>query len=129
MVIIPPPFRGNYVYQGLKPAVIVLSEDNLEDSDLFEEVKKQEVLDHIEKKQLELNEKLKAKRAETDGKLAYTSLAIFIISSECPSELASKGADTPIAIRSPFSSKQDNSSQANKRVKIPPAIQNRNEQS
>ena len=62
VVIIPPPFRGNYVYQGLKPAVIVLSEDNLEDSDLFEEVKKQEVLDHIEKKQLELNEKLKAKR-------------------------------------------------------------------
>ena len=63
VVIIPPPFRGNYVYQGLKPAVIVLSEDNLEDSDLFEEVKKQEVLEHIEKKQLELNEKLKAKRA------------------------------------------------------------------
>jgi hypothetical protein len=50
VVVIPPPYRGNYVYQGLKPAVIVLSEDNLEDTDLFEDCKKQEVLDHIEKK-------------------------------------------------------------------------------
>lgn len=63
VVVLPPPYRGNYIYQGLKPAVIVLNNDNLEDPDLFGEGKKQEVLDHIEKKQDELNEKLKAKRA------------------------------------------------------------------
>jgi hypothetical protein len=50
VVVLPPPYRGNYIYQGLKPAVIVLNHDHLEDPDLFEEGQKQEVLDHIEKK-------------------------------------------------------------------------------
>ena len=29
VVVLPPPYRAGYVYQGLKPAVIVLNEDNL----------------------------------------------------------------------------------------------------
>lgn len=40
VVVLPPPYRGNYIYQGLKPAVIVLNNDNLEDPDLFGEGKK-----------------------------------------------------------------------------------------
>lgn len=31
VVIVPAPLRGNYVYQGLKPAVIVLSKDCIEE--------------------------------------------------------------------------------------------------
>ena len=35
VVVLPPPYRAGYVYQGLKPAVIVLNDDNLEDEALF----------------------------------------------------------------------------------------------
>jgi hypothetical protein len=31
VVVLPPPYRQGYVYQGIKPAVIVLSNDNCED--------------------------------------------------------------------------------------------------
>jgi hypothetical protein len=38
VVIVPAPLRGNYVYQGLKPAVIVLSKDNIEELEEGEEI-------------------------------------------------------------------------------------------
>ena len=35
VVVVPAPYRGDYVYQALKPAVIVLCDDNLEDENIF----------------------------------------------------------------------------------------------
>ena len=37
VVVLPTPLRSGYVYQGLKPAVIVFNEDNLDDTELFAE--------------------------------------------------------------------------------------------
>ncbi|CDW71805.1 UNKNOWN [Stylonychia lemnae] len=50
VVVLPPPYRQGYVYQGIKPAVIVLDDPS------------DEVVDHVRVKQEELVEKLKAKR-------------------------------------------------------------------
>eukprot|EP00347_Sterkiella_histriomuscorum_P023932 403332886 len=50
IVVLPPPYRQGYVYQGIKPAVIVLDDPT------------DEVVDHVRAKQEELVEKLKAKR-------------------------------------------------------------------
>ena len=63
VVVLPPPYRAGYVYQGLKPAVIVLNNDNLEDEDVFQEGDKDNIMEHIKVKQEEMIEKLKAKRA------------------------------------------------------------------
>ena len=50
VVVLPPPYRSGYVYQGIKPAVIVLSDPS------------DQLMDHVRVKQEELVEKLKAKR-------------------------------------------------------------------
>lgn len=52
VVVLPPPFRQGYVYQGIKPAVIVLDDESAS----------HELMDHVRIKQEELVEKLKAKR-------------------------------------------------------------------
>ena len=49
-MVLPPPYRQGYVYQGIKPAVLPV-----EDAD-------EEVLEHVRRKQEEVVEKLKAKR-------------------------------------------------------------------
>lgn len=48
VVVLPPPYRQGYVYQGIKPAVIVLS-DTKQDEMLMEHVheKQQAVLDKL----------------------------------------------------------------------------------
>ena len=51
VVVLPPPYRAGYVYQGLKPAVIVLNDDNLEDEAVFQEGEKGKVMEHIKVKQ------------------------------------------------------------------------------
>ena len=38
VVVLPPPYRQGYVYQGIKPAVIVLSDDDHRDSTLMDHV-------------------------------------------------------------------------------------------
>lgn len=50
VVVLPPPYRQGYIYQGIKPAVIVLDSPS------------DELMDHVRAKQEELVEKLKAKR-------------------------------------------------------------------
>ena len=50
VVVLPPPYRQGYVYQGIKPAVIVLDDPAAD------------LVDHVRRKQEELVEKLKAKR-------------------------------------------------------------------
>jgi hypothetical protein len=50
VVVLPPPYRQGYVYQGIKPAVIVLDDPS------------DELMNHVRVKQEELLEKLKAKR-------------------------------------------------------------------
>lgn len=50
VVVLPTPMRDGYIYQGLKPAVIVFNEENLEDPDLFEEGTAQVIKEHIEAK-------------------------------------------------------------------------------
>ena len=51
VVVLPPPYRSGYVYQGIKPAVIVLTDST------------DEVKEHVRIRQEEIVEKLKAKRA------------------------------------------------------------------
>jgi hypothetical protein len=48
-VVLPPPYRQGYVYQGIKPAVLPV--DDASD----------EILEHVRVKQEELVERLKAK--------------------------------------------------------------------
>ena len=55
VVVLPPPYRQGYVYQGIKPAVIVLSDDNQDDM----------LMDHVHEKQQAVLEKLKQKRASS----------------------------------------------------------------
>jgi len=50
IVVLPPPYRSGYVYQGIKPAVIVLNSPS------------EELREHVRVKQEELLEKLKLKR-------------------------------------------------------------------
>jgi hypothetical protein len=50
VVVLPPPYRSGYVYQGIKPAVIVLNDPS------------DELMEHVRVKQEELLEKLKMKR-------------------------------------------------------------------
>ena len=50
MVVLPPPYRAGYVYQGIKPAILPV------------EVVTDELLDHVRVKQEDLLEKLKTKR-------------------------------------------------------------------
>jgi hypothetical protein len=70
VVVLPAPLRSGYIYQGLKPAVIVFNEDNLTDSDLFEDGSKEPLLEHIKSKHLEQQEKLKMKRAASIAPVA-----------------------------------------------------------
>ena len=51
VVVLPPPYRAGYVYQGLKPAVIVLNDENLEDEAIFAEDEKDKVMEHIKVRQ------------------------------------------------------------------------------
>jgi hypothetical protein len=50
VVVLPPPYRQGYVYQGIKPAILPVNDAS------------DELLEHIRVKQEELLEKLKAKR-------------------------------------------------------------------
>ena len=50
VVVLPPPYRQGYVYQGIKPAVLPVDKAT------------EELTDHVRLKQQELVEKLKAKR-------------------------------------------------------------------
>ena len=60
VVILPAPHRGNYVYQGLKPAVIVLSKDNIDELE-----EGSEIVEHVRVRQEEVKEKQKAKRGQS----------------------------------------------------------------
>ena len=53
VVVLPAPTRAGYIYQGLKPAVIVLNKDNLKDPDLFETDHTDIILEHIKVKEAE----------------------------------------------------------------------------
>lgn len=55
VVVLPPPYRQGFVYQGIKPAVIVLSDDAQDDM----------LMDHVHTKQQAVLEKLKQKRANS----------------------------------------------------------------
>ena len=55
VVVLPPPYRQGYVYQGIKPAVIVLSDDKQDE----------ELMEHVHVKQQAVLEKLKQKRASS----------------------------------------------------------------
>ena len=59
VVVLPPPYRQGYVYQGIKPAVIVLADSGGED-DVGENL-----MDHVHAKQQAVLEKLKQKRASS----------------------------------------------------------------
>lgn len=50
MVVLPPPYRQGYVYQGIKPAILPVDDAS------------EEVLNQVRTKQEELLEKLKAKK-------------------------------------------------------------------
>lgn len=63
VMVLPAPMRTGYVYQGLKPAVIVFNQDNLDDPDLFDPADKESVMEIIKKRQEEQQAKLKEKRA------------------------------------------------------------------
>lgn len=68
VVVLPQPLRRGYTYQGIKPAVIVFTEDDLENEELFkDEETKNAMLEDIERKQKEQEELLKQKRALKDG--------------------------------------------------------------
>ena len=53
VVVLPAPTRAGYIYQGLKPAVIVFNKDNLQDPALFETDHTEIILEHIEVKEAE----------------------------------------------------------------------------
>lgn len=55
VVVMPPPFRQGFVYQGIKPAVIVLADDD----------STTEIQEHVRVKQEALLEKIKNKRASS----------------------------------------------------------------
>ena len=59
VVVLPPPYRQGYVYQGIKPAVIVLA-DNGGGDDAGENL-----MEHVHLKQQAVLEKLKQKRASS----------------------------------------------------------------
>ena len=59
VVVLPPPYRQGYVYQGIKPAVIVLA-DNGGGEDMGENL-----MEHVHLKQQAVLEKLKQKRANS----------------------------------------------------------------
>lgn len=50
VVVLPPPYRAGYVYQGIKPAVLVIDRPD------------EELKEYVRVKQEDLLEKLKAKR-------------------------------------------------------------------
>ena len=50
VVVLPPPYRSGYVYQGIKPAILPV------------DVATEEIIEHVRHKQEELLEKLKSKR-------------------------------------------------------------------
>lgn len=56
VVVLPPPYRQGYVYQGIKPAVIVLS-DQKQDEEML--------MGHVHEKQQAILDKLKQKRASS----------------------------------------------------------------
>jgi len=55
VVVMPPPFRQGFVYQGIKPAVIVLGEQD----------STEQIREHVRRKQESLLEKIKLKRASS----------------------------------------------------------------
>jgi hypothetical protein len=63
IVILPAPKRSGYIYQALKPAVIVFNEDNLEDEELFEDGFKDELIEHLKEKEEAAKEEKERKRA------------------------------------------------------------------
>ena len=63
VVVLPSPKRQGYTYQALKPAVIVLCDDNLEDDSVFKAGEKELLLEHIKLKQEQIEEQKRAKRA------------------------------------------------------------------
>lgn len=52
VVVLPPPYRQGYVYQGIKPAILPV------------DIATDELVEHVRVKQQELLDKLKAKRAD-----------------------------------------------------------------
>lgn len=54
VVVLPPPYRQGYVYQGIKPAVLPVTGDAPEDEEAIKQ--------HVRVKQEEILEKIKAKR-------------------------------------------------------------------
>ena len=56
VVVLPPPYRQGYVYQGIKPAVLPVTASASDDASLIRE--------HVREKQEELVEKMKAKRVQ-----------------------------------------------------------------
>jgi len=63
IVVLPAPKRSGYIYQVLKPAVIVFNQDNLEDEDLFETGFKEQLMDHLKEKEDAAKEEKERKRA------------------------------------------------------------------
>lgn len=63
IVVLPTPKRAKYTYQGLVPAVIVFNNDNLEDEELFNEGRKEQIMQHIKEKENVANEEKERKRA------------------------------------------------------------------
>ena len=61
VVVLPPPYRQGYVYQGIKPAVIVLGENEM--GNVL--VDFEHLCTHVGKKQEDVLEKIKAKRASS----------------------------------------------------------------
>lgn len=50
VVVLPPPTRSGYVYQGIKPAILPVPNPSAE------------IIEHVKSKQEEMNEKARAKR-------------------------------------------------------------------
>jgi hypothetical protein len=67
VVVMPPPYRQGFVYQGIKPAVIVLSGKDCTD----------ELKDHVRVKQERLLDKIKQKRANSLAPVAEEPKAIL----------------------------------------------------
>ena len=61
--MLPAPMRSGYVYQALKPAVIVFNNDNLDDPDLFDPEEKENIMADIKRRHEDQQAKLKEKRA------------------------------------------------------------------
>jgi hypothetical protein len=54
VVVLPPPYRQGYVYQGIKPAILPVNDAT------------EQIREHVRVKQEELLEKLKAKREQVE---------------------------------------------------------------